>query len=108
MVFRHGKSNSDIHLMIQGFCVTLILQIGVSEAPGSCFKAPPGPYLRFYCVYIGLQPSFFMVLGHVETDFDIYLIIQEVYMTLMLPIGVSETPWRLLQSPSWSIFLVAS
>ena len=78
-----GKTDSDIPLMIQGFCVTLILHIGVLETPGICFKAIPGPYFRVYSVHIVLQSNL-VGFGLVQTYFGIHLIIQEASMTLIL------------------------
>ena len=62
-VFGHEETDSDIHLMIQKFCVTLILQIGVSETPWGCLKTPLGPYFSIYCVPIVLWISSLGSLG---------------------------------------------
>ena len=89
----HGKTDFDIPLMIQGFCVTLILHIGVLETPGGCFEAIPGPYFEVYSVHIDRQ-STLACFELVKTDFDIHLMIQEASMTLLLQIGVSGDPRR--------------
>ena len=92
-----GETDSDMILMIQGFCVTLILLIGVLETPGgNCFKAIPGLFFRVYRVHIVIQSNL-VCFWLVKTDFDIHLIIQEASMILIsnTKIGVSADPGRL-------------
>ena len=60
----HGKTDYNIPLMIQGFCVTLILHIGVLETPGGCFEAIPGPYFEVYRVHIVIQSNLVTFWAH--------------------------------------------
>ena len=77
-----GETDSDMLLMIQGFCMTLILHIGVLETPGGCFKAIPGLFFRVYRVHIVIQSNL-VCFWLVKTDIDIHLIIQEASMILI-------------------------
>ena len=77
-----GETDSDMLLMIQGFCMTLILLIGVLETPGGCFKAIHCLFFRVYRVHIVIQSNL-VCFWLVKTDFDIHLIIQEASMILI-------------------------
>ena len=94
-VLANIETDHNIRLIIIQACLTLMLQKGYHETPSRLLLSPSRSVFqeleRSYCLTV----QSIMVLGHMETDHDIHLIIHEAIMTIILQRGVTRDPGRL-------------
>ena len=85
--------------MIQGFCMTLMLQTGSLQTPGSCLILFwPKSHSFIYPLYCN-ETGFIRVVGYGKTYCRIYWMIQAACMTLKPQKWVRQIPWgRLIVS----------
>ena len=110
-VLANIETDHNIRLIIIQACLTLMLQKGYHETPSRLLLSPSRSVFqeleRSYCLTV----QSIMVWGHMETDHDIHLIIQEAIRTIIQQRGVTRDPGRLrvcFKTPPGPYFRICS